>query len=150
MHRDCASRSVECVIPLARLGRQRETWGALVVNFSPEDHAAVSAVATAAMLASATEGEEGRAPPYRSRDEYASQVLNYIISSSSALSGPRHGSLRFAHLQSTINSKILCEEPSGGYSTSTILSLSRQSFDSSSCKLSSPRCEENDGRCASA
>ena len=68
-----------------------ETWNTLVSKFPPEDHAAVSAAATtAAVLASATEMEDGNAPPWRPDDEYASEELFEAISSRIALPGP-HG-----------------------------------------------------------
>ena len=57
-------------------------------KFPFEDHTAVSAATAAAVLASATEVEDGNTPPWRPDDEYASEVLFDVISSRSALSGP--------------------------------------------------------------
>ncbi|CAN0541723.1 unnamed protein product, partial [Laminaria digitata] len=68
--------------------------------------AAVSAAAVAAVLASATEVEDGNAPPWRPDDEYASEVLFDVISSRSALSGPGNDGQRFAHLQPIIHADI--------------------------------------------
>ena len=48
----------------------------------------MSAEAAAAVLASATDVEDGYSPPWRPHDEYASKVLFDVISSRSALSGP--------------------------------------------------------------
>ena len=79
-----------------------ETWSTLVAKFPPEDHAAVSAAAAAAVLASATEVEYVNAPPWRPDDEYASEVLFAVISSRSPLSGPGNDGQRFAH-SSTIH-----------------------------------------------
>ena len=89
-----------------------------MVKFSSEDHAAVSAAAAAeAVLASATEGEDGNTPSWRPDDEYASEVLFDVISARSALSGPAHDGKRFAHLQSTIHTDIWREEFGRGMAT---------------------------------
>ena len=53
-----------------------------------KDHAAVSAATAKAVLASATEREDGNAPPWRPDDEYASEALFDVISSRSAHLGP--------------------------------------------------------------
>lgn len=53
-----------------------------------KDQFAVSAAAGYAVLASATEVEEGRAPAYHPNDNYASQVLLNTFSSCIALSAP--------------------------------------------------------------
>ena len=79
-------------------------------EFPSEDHAAVSAVVAAAMLASATKMEDGNAPPWRPDDEYASEVLFDVISSRSALSGPGNDGQRFSYLQSIIHTNIGREE----------------------------------------
>ncbi|CAN0518643.1 unnamed protein product, partial [Laminaria digitata] len=71
-----------------RSAGNEETWNTLVAKFPPEDRAAVSAAAVTAVLASATEVEDGNAPPWRPDDEYASEMLFDVISSRSALSGP--------------------------------------------------------------
>ena len=65
-----------------------ETWNKMVAKFPSEDHAAVSAVAAEAVLASATEGEGGNAPPWRPDDEYASEVLLDVISSRTPSQAP--------------------------------------------------------------
>ena len=73
----------------------------------PEGHAAVSATIVAAVMASATEPEEGSTPPWRPDDEYAYQVLvDTIIRSGSALPGNGNGGQRFTNLQSIIYTKI--------------------------------------------
>ena len=56
--------------------------------------------------ASATEAEDGNAPPWRPDDECTSEVLFDVISSRSALSGPGNDGQRFAHLQSIINTDM--------------------------------------------
>lgn len=81
-----------------------------MVKFLPEDHSAVSAAATVAVLASATEIDDRSAPPWLPGEEYASQVLCNVISSRSALSGPGIGGQRFAHLQFIIQTEIGREE----------------------------------------
>ena len=80
------------------------------VQVPSEDHAAVSAAAAAAVLASATEVEDGSAPSWRPDDEYASEVLFDVISSRSALSGPGNDGQRFSHLQSIIHTDSGREE----------------------------------------
>ena len=45
-----------------RSAGNEETWNTLVSKRPPEDHAAVSAAAAAAVLASATEIQQGNAP----------------------------------------------------------------------------------------
>ena len=45
-----------------------ETWNTLGSKFPSEDHAAVSAAAADAVLASATKAEDGNAPPWRPDD----------------------------------------------------------------------------------
>ena len=87
-----------------------ETWSTLVSEFPSEDHAAVSAAVAAAVLASATEVQDGNAPPWRPDDEYASEVLFDVISSRSALSGPGNDGQRFSHLQPIIHTNIGREE----------------------------------------
>ena len=81
-----------------------------MAQFPSEDHAAVSAAATAAVLASATEAEDGNAPPWRLDNEYTSEVLFDVISSRSALSGTGKDGQRFAHLQCIIHTDIGREE----------------------------------------
>ena len=71
-----------------RSAGNEETWSTLVVKFPSEDHVAVSAPAAAAVPASATEAEDGNAPPWRPDDDYSSEVLFDVISSRIALSGP--------------------------------------------------------------
>ena len=87
-----------------------ETWSTLVSKSPSKDHAAVSAAAVVAVLASTTEMEDGNAPPWRPVDEYASEVLFDVISSLSALSGPGNDGQRFSHLQSIIHTNIGREE----------------------------------------
>ena len=82
----------------------------LVPKFPFEDHAAVSAAAAAAVLASATEVEDGNAPPWRPDDGYASDVLFDIISSRRALSGSGSDGQRFSDQQSIIHTDIGREE----------------------------------------
>ena len=60
-----------------------------MAKFPSEDHAAVS-TAAAAVLASATDVEEGNSPPWRPDDEYAPKILPDGISVRSALSSPRN------------------------------------------------------------
>ena len=59
-----------------------------MAKFPSEDHAAVSTAAAEAELASATEGEDGNAPPWRPDNEYASEVFFDVTSSRRSLSGP--------------------------------------------------------------
>ena len=89
-----------------------ETWTTLVAKFPSEDHTAVStaAVAAAAVLASATEAEDGNAPPWRPDNEHTSEVLFDVNSSCSALSCPSNDGQPFAHLQSVIHADIGREE----------------------------------------
>ena len=75
-----------------------ETRNAMLAKFTSEDHAAVSAEAAEAVLASATEREDGNARPGRPDDEYASEVLFDVISSRSALSDRGNNGQGFAHL----------------------------------------------------
>ena len=82
----------------------------MVVKFPYEDHAAISAVAVAAVPASATEAVDGNARPWRADTEYTFEVLVDVISSRSALSGPGNDGQRFAHLQSIIHTDIGREE----------------------------------------
>ena len=82
----------------------------LVAKFPSEDHAAVSEAVAAAVLPSATEGEDGNAPPWCPDDEYTSEVLFDVMSSRSALSGSGVDGQRFAHLQSIIDTDIGREE----------------------------------------
>ena len=49
-----------------------ETWPRLAAKFPPEDRTAVSEGAAAAVLASATDVEDRRAPPFRPSHEYTS------------------------------------------------------------------------------
>ena len=79
----------------SRSAGNEESWNTLVAKFPSEDHAAVSTVAAEALLASATEGEDGNAPPWPD-DKYAAEVLFDVISFRSALSGPGHDGQRFA------------------------------------------------------
>ena len=81
-----------------------------MAKFPSEDHAAVSAAAVAAVLASATEAEDGNALLWRPDDEYTSEVLFNVIGSRSGLSGPGNDGQRFAHLQSIIHTNIGREE----------------------------------------
>ena len=81
-----------------------------MAKFSSKDHAVVSEAPADAVLATATEGEEGNAPVWRPNDEYASEVLFDAISSCSALSGAGNDRQRFSHLQSTIHTDIGREE----------------------------------------
>ena len=91
--------------------RHRKHW--LVTKFPSEDPAAVSAAAAEAVLASATEREDGNALPPCPDDEYASEVLFDAISSDSALSGHGNDGQRFAHLQSIIHTDFGREELGG-------------------------------------
>ena len=81
-----------------------------MAEFPSEDRAAVSAAVAAAVLATATEVEDGNAPPWRPDDEYASEVLFDAINSRSALPGPGNDGQCFAHLQSIISTDIGREE----------------------------------------
>lgn len=65
-------------------------------------HRPFRAAATVAVLASATEAEDGNAPPWRPDDEYASQVRSSM--------GPGSDGPRFAHLQFIIQTDIGQEE----------------------------------------
>ena len=78
------------LLPEPRSEGNEETRNTLVSESPPEDHAAASAAMAAAVLASATEAEDGNAPPWRPDDEYASEELFEAISSRIALPGP-HG-----------------------------------------------------------
>ena len=89
------------------LAENDETWNTMVAKLPSEDHAAVSAAAVGALLASAT---DGNASSWRSDDEYASEVLFDVISSRSAPSGPENDGQRFTHLQSTIHTDTGREE----------------------------------------
>ena len=64
----------------------------------------------AAVLASATEAEDGNAPPWHPDDKYTSEVLFDVINSRSSLSGPCINGQRFTHLQSIIHTNIEMEE----------------------------------------
>ena len=56
-----------------RSAGNKETWSALVAKFPSQDHAAVSAgAAVAAVLASATEAQDGNTPALRPDNEYTS------------------------------------------------------------------------------
>ena len=82
-----------------------------MAKFSSEDHAAVSAAAAvAAVLASATEVDDGNAPSWLPDDEYASEFVFDVISSRSALSPPGNDGQWFAHLQSIMHNDIGREE----------------------------------------
>ena len=78
-----------------RSAGNEQTWNTLMAKFPCEDDAAESAAAAEAVLASATEGEDGNAPPWPD-DKYAAEVLFDVISFRSALSGPGHDGQRFA------------------------------------------------------
>ena len=78
--------------------------------FPSEEHAAVSVVVAAAVLARATEAEVGNGPPWLPDDEYTSEVLFDVISSRSALSRPGNYGQRFANLRSIIHTDIGMEE----------------------------------------
>lgn len=69
-----------------------------MTRFPSEDHTAVSAVATAAVLASAAEVDDGSAPPGHSDGVYTSQVLFAMTSSRSFLLGPARDGQHFAYL----------------------------------------------------
>ena len=58
------------------------------------------------MLASATEAEDGNAPPWCPDNEHTSEVLFDVISSRIDLSGPGNDGQRFAHLESVIHTDI--------------------------------------------
>ena len=98
------------LLPEPRSEGNEETRNTLVSESPPEDHAAASAAMAVAVLASATEAEDGNAPPWRPDDEYASEVLFDVISSRSVLSGPGNDGQRFSHLQSIIHTDIGREE----------------------------------------
>ena len=89
-----------------RSAGNEQTWNTLMAKFPCEDDAAESAAAAEAVLASATEGEDGNAPPWLPDDEYASEVLFGVIDSRSALSGPENDGQRFAPPQSIIHTDI--------------------------------------------
>ena len=93
-----------------RSAGNEETWKTLVTKFPSEDHTAVSATTADAVLASATEGEDGNVPKWRRDDEYASEVLFDAITFRSTLSGPGNDGQRSAHLQSIIHTDIGMEE----------------------------------------
>ena len=99
-----------------RSAGNEETWNTLVVKFPPENHAAVSAAATAA-LASVTEVEDGNAPPWRPDGEYASEVLFDVINSRSTVSGSGNDGQRLAHLPSIIHTDMGREEFGRGIAT---------------------------------
>ena len=84
-----------------------------MAKFPSEDHAAVSEAVAAAVLPSATEGEDGNAPPWCPDDEYTSEALFDVTSSRCALSGPGNDGQRFAHLQSIIHTDIIGREEFG-------------------------------------
>ena len=86
-----------------RSAGNEETWNTLVAKFPSEDHAAVFAAEAEAVLASATEGGDGNAPPWRPDDGYTSEVLFDVINSRSALGNDGQ---RFPHLQSIIHTDI--------------------------------------------
>lgn len=69
-----------------------------MTRFPSEDHIVVSAVATAAVLANATDVDDGSAPPGHSDGVYTSQVLFAMTSSRSFLLGPARDGQQFAHL----------------------------------------------------
>ena len=81
-----------------------------MAKFPSGQPAAVSAATVEAVLASATKGEDGNAPPCRPDDEYASEVLFDGSSSRSVLSRPGNDGQRFGHLQSVIHTDIRREE----------------------------------------
>ena len=89
----------------------------MVAVFPSEEHAAVSVVVAAAVLARATEAEDGNAPPWLPDDEYTSEVLFDVISSRSALSDPGSDGQRFAHLQFIIHTDTKREDFGRGPST---------------------------------
>ena len=93
-----------------RSAGKEETWSAVVAKFPSEDHAAVSAAAAAAVLASATEVVDGNTPSWRPDNGYTSEVLFDVICSCNALSGPGNDGQRFTHLQSIIHTNIGREE----------------------------------------
>ena len=93
-----------------RSAGSEETWNTLVTTFPSEDHAAVSAVAADAVLAGATEGEDGHAPPWPPDNEYAPEVLFNVTSSRGILSDLGNDGQRFAQLQSIIHANIVQEE----------------------------------------
>lgn len=77
-----------------------------MIKFPPKDNMTVSAAMTAAVLANATEVEDGSAPPWRQNDEYGSQVFFGINNSRSTLSGTMNDGQRFVLLLSTIHTDI--------------------------------------------
>ena len=77
-----------------------------MAKFPPENHAAVSAAAVAAVLASDTEVEDGNAPRWRPDNAFVSEGLFDVINYRSALSGLGNDGQRFAHLQSIIQTDI--------------------------------------------
>ena len=81
-----------------------------MIKFPPKDNMTVSAAMTAAVLANATEVEDGSAPPWRQNDEYGSQVFFGINNSRSTLSGTMNDGQRFVLLLSTIHTDIGREE----------------------------------------
>lgn len=87
-----------------------KVWATVVSKFLPEGHTAVSAAAGAAVLAGATEVEEGRAPRWCLKEECVLQMTFDVIFSRSVLSGSGNYSQRFAHLQATIHTDIEREE----------------------------------------
>ena len=89
-----------------RSAGNQETLSSLVAKFSSENHAAISAVAVAAVPASATEAVDGNARPWRADTEYTFEVLVDVISSRSALSGPGNDGQPFGRLQSIIHTDI--------------------------------------------
>ena len=83
-------------------------------KFPSENHAAVSAAAAVAVLAGATEGEDGNASPWRPDDVPRRRTLFGIISYRSALSGPGNDGQRFFHLQFIIHTNIGRKEVGSG------------------------------------
>ena len=96
----------------SRSAGNEETWNTLVAKFPPEDHAAVSAAAAAAVPARATEVEDGNAPPWCPDDEYASEVLFDVINSRSSLSGAGNDGQRVFYVQ-PINQTDIGRKESG-------------------------------------
>ena len=81
-----------------------------MAKFLSENHAAVSAAAAEAVLASATEGGNGNDSPWRPDNEYAAEVLFGGINSRSGLSGSGNDGQLFAYLQSIIHADVGREE----------------------------------------
>lgn len=81
-------------------------WATLVAKLPRKYNIAVYAAATAAVLASATEVEDGSASPCRQDDEYDSQVLGGISSSCSTLSGIGNDGQRVALVHPIIHTDI--------------------------------------------